>query len=376
MGTKQFGVDFDAATTPLDGTETLSIVQDGVTVDATTQDIADLAGGLSDGDKGDITVSGSGATWTIDNGVVSNAKMADVATATFKGRTTAGTGAPEDLTATQATALLNTFTSSDKGLAPASGGGTTNFLRADGTWAVPAGGTSANPAGYDTIQANRPAHNSTTWNNLGSEAPTGTGAAAAKLVTATSVTTGRTRVGYGVTTPSTTAVAGVRIARAQCYIGSGTNGGFVFAGAFAIYSGASNTSHRAFYGVQGRTTAPTDVNPSSLTDILGFGYDAADTNVQFMHNDASGTATKVDTGIAKPTVDETKLYVCTFSCTPGGNISYSIKEVSAGTTYSGTASTDLPAASTLLNMNHYASVGGVSSTIGIDCYGQAITTLS
>ena len=92
---------------------------------------------VADGDKGDITVSASGATWTIDNTVVTNAKLADVATATFKGRTTAGTGSPEDLTATQATALLNNFSSTLKGLAPASGGGTANFLRADGTWALP-----------------------------------------------------------------------------------------------------------------------------------------------------------------------------------------------------------------------------------------------
>ncbi len=98
--------------------------------------------GVADGDKGDITVSASGATWTIDNDVVTNAKAANMATATIKGRATAGTGDPEDLTATQATALLNTFTTSLKGLAPASGGGTTKYLRADGTWAAPAGGGS------------------------------------------------------------------------------------------------------------------------------------------------------------------------------------------------------------------------------------------
>ena len=98
-------------------------------------------GGVTDGDKGDITVSGGGATWTIDPDVVTYAKMQNVsATSRFLGRITAGAGDTEELTGTQATTLLDVFTSALKGLAPASGGGTTNFLRADGTWVAPPGG--------------------------------------------------------------------------------------------------------------------------------------------------------------------------------------------------------------------------------------------
>lgn len=56
------------------------------------------------------------------------------------GRITAGAGAPEELTGAQITPLLSLASTTDKGLAPASGGGTTNFLRADLTWAAPPGG--------------------------------------------------------------------------------------------------------------------------------------------------------------------------------------------------------------------------------------------
>ncbi|MFO0476592.1 MAG: glycosyl hydrolase family 28-related protein [Alphaproteobacteria bacterium] len=70
---------------------------------------AGSGGGITalDGDKGDVIVSSAGSTWTLDPTAV---------------------------------ASLNVFTDTLKGITPASGGGTSNFLRADGTWATPPGG--------------------------------------------------------------------------------------------------------------------------------------------------------------------------------------------------------------------------------------------
>lgn len=94
--------------------------------------------------SGDVTSVGDGTT-TIANGAVTNAKAANMATQTIKGRTTGGTGSPEDLTATQATAILNEFTGDAgsgglKGLVKAPvAGDSGKFLKGDGTWGSPSG---------------------------------------------------------------------------------------------------------------------------------------------------------------------------------------------------------------------------------------------
>lgn len=97
---------------------------------------------------GDVTSVGNATT--IANNVVSNAQLATIATARFKGRVTSGTGNVEDLTGTQATTLLDDFVGDSgsggtKGLvpAPAAGDAAANkFLKADGSWSTtPAGAT-------------------------------------------------------------------------------------------------------------------------------------------------------------------------------------------------------------------------------------------
>jgi hypothetical protein len=107
------------------------------TVSTTAKGLAPLSPG---GTAAFLRADGNWTTITtanINNDAVTNTKLANMGAGTLKGNNTGAAADPLDLTATQVTAMLDTFTSALKGLAPGSGGGTTNFLRADGTWAAP-----------------------------------------------------------------------------------------------------------------------------------------------------------------------------------------------------------------------------------------------
>jgi hypothetical protein len=99
-------------------------------------------------------VTGSGTTSiiaTIANDAVTYAKMQNVvANNVFLGNNSGAGAIVDELTMTEATAMLNIFTDALQGLVPASGGGTTTFLRADGTFATPAGGFADFDVGGDS----------------------------------------------------------------------------------------------------------------------------------------------------------------------------------------------------------------------------------
>jgi hypothetical protein len=122
-------------------------------VNLTTQATGALQAAQHPAHSGDVTNTAGSLALTIAANAVTNAKLAPMAASTLKGNTTGAAATPTDLTGTQVTALLDGFSSTSKGVVPASGGGTSTFLRADGTFATPT--ATATPAGLTTqIQFN------------------------------------------------------------------------------------------------------------------------------------------------------------------------------------------------------------------------------
>ena len=211
---------------------------------------------------------------------------------------------------------------------------------------------------------------------VGISAWTVTGTATASTVTTTNLYTWMRRTEYLVTTAAITAVAGFYLTAGQFGMSNTAyGGGFFTVIRWGPATGVATATNRAFVGMAASVAAPTDVQPSSLFNILGMGWDSADANIQFMHNDASGTATKVDTGIAVPTVDRTNVYEIALFVPPNSTtVGWQVTLLNTGATASGTVSADIPAVNTLLGPRGYMSVGGTSSVIGISMMSTYIET--
>lgn len=86
-----------APSTPASGSTTIYVKADGLAYskdDAGVETLLSGGQGITDGDKGDVNVSGGGVTWTIDNDVVTFAKMQNVSANSALAR---AAGTPGDL---------------------------------------------------------------------------------------------------------------------------------------------------------------------------------------------------------------------------------------------------------------------------------------
>lgn len=216
-----------------------------------------------------------------------------------------------------------------------------------------------------------PSFNTTTINAIGAAALTATGTATAANYATTSFHTRARRVDYLVTTAATTAVAGYRYAVATFR----AQEGYHHIARVCPATGSTVGTRRFFCGMAAATAAPTDVNPSSQTNVVGVGYDAADTNWQIMTNDGSGTATKINTGIARPSADRQSIYsVLIFSPPGAASVTVAILDEGTGDFFEADITTDIPSATQTMAPRAYHSVGGTSSVVGLTLFSLYVET--
>jgi hypothetical protein len=129
----------------------------------------------------------------------------------------------------------------------------------------------------------------------------------------------------------------------------------------------NNAGFRLFAGMQNAAADPSaSADPSALTNAVGVGKDAADTNLQFMQNDASGTCTKTSLGVSLATLAGHVLELW-LHCLPNATqIDYELLDVNTGATYTGSVNSNLPAADAKLYPLCYLNTAATGVAVTFD----------
>lgn len=201
--------------------------------------------------------------------------------------------------------------------------------------------------------------------------------ATARSSATTNYFTRRRRQGY-VTAATAGAVGQWRAGNNAYTIGSGAGvGGFFMAFKFGISDAAAVAGARMWFGMGNSTVAPTNVEPSTLTNCIGIGHGAADTNLKLFYG-GSAAQTPIDLGANFPSntlsVDMYELVL--FAPNNSQVIHYEVTRLNTGQvatgTISGTVGTQVPAATFLMNIIGYRSNNATALACGFDIVGAYI----
>ena len=214
-------------------------------------------------------------------------------------------------------------------------------------------------------------NNSTTVVTDGGVTMSSSASTTAQTVASTNFSTKQIRLRYSATVVSGGRYTGTRGSALLWYI----HGGFRFICDFNISDTSYSAGCQQFYGLAGQTTdlayggvSGTLVN--TLTNIVGVGSENGDANLQVFHNDATGTATKVDLGVGFPSnrtvgaISTTVYSIQLYNDCMSTDVKYEVKNNETGAVANGTISTNLPLTSQGLNFfaSRCMSVTSVTST--------------
>lgn len=209
-------------------------------------------------------------------------------------------------------------------------------------------------------------------NVVGFTSPTATGTLTARNVATTNFFTRRHRAGY-VSAATAAALAGLRFPAASYQTGDGAAGsGFFLAFEFGASDAATVAGARMFAGMSASVAAPTNVEPSTLVNVIGVGHGAADTNLKLFFGGTTAQ-TPIDLGVNFPvntlSVDWYRVVLYAPSSLTG-TVYYEVTRMNTGHVATGTlsgAAAVLPAAAVLLNaMNSYRTNNATALAVGLD----------
>lgn len=212
----------------------------------------------------------------------------------------------------------------------------------------------------------------TTLASIGVPTLTNTGTATGRAFATTNLYSRKRKIGYD-TSASSGQLCGTRVATSSDHLGTDGSfkGGFVRATRFGDPQTISGA--RKFTGV-GAAGAPSNVEPSTLTNSIGVGYGASDTNMMVFYG-GSAAQTPIDLGANFPAntaaVDWYELLLLGFAETDL-KVGYQLKRLNTGDvtrgTLTGTVSgTQLPSATSYFaRRSDWRTNNATASVIGID----------
>lgn len=190
-----------------------------------------------------------------------------------------------------------------------------------------------------------------------------------------SLFTSMRRIGY-VSAATAGSTAAIRTTISQFWRGNAAGlGGFRYVIRFGCSDAATVAGARSFYGLSSLGST-SNVDPSTFLNMIGIGTDSTDSNMQIMHNDASGVATKIDLGADFPdgTLSTDAYELALFAPPNASYVNYEVTRLNTGHVASGQLTTDLPVVTAGLMPHFFRNNGATALAVAFDFIGLYIET--